>query len=91
MSLIDEARHAHRSGWDFPWLDERTESTPPRDYRERAQALVRQAVRILDMDTGGGEFLAGYAEPLRRLGDRISADGSFTVHDHRFLIEARRT
>jgi hypothetical protein len=62
MSLIGEAWHAHRSGWDFSWLDGRTESTPlPWDYRERAQTLVRKAIRILDVDTGGGEFLASLA------------------------------
>lgn len=33
---------------------------------------------------------AAYARPLRRLEARIAADDGFIVHDHRFLIEARR-
>jgi len=60
--MIDDAWRAHRSGWDFSWLDGRTSSAAtPWDYRERAEALVRQADRLLDVDTGGGEFLAGLA------------------------------
>jgi hypothetical protein len=34
---------------------------------------------------------AAYAGPLRRLERRIAADGAFTAHDHRFVVEARRT
>jgi hypothetical protein len=60
--LIAEAWNARRSGWDFSWLDGRVRSSePPWDYRARAVALTGAARRLLDIDTGGGEFLAGLA------------------------------
>jgi hypothetical protein len=60
--MIDEAWHARRSGWDLSWLDGRIESTPtPWDYAAIARALVGRAHRLLDVDTGGGEFLAELA------------------------------
>lgn len=60
--LVDEAWHAERSGWDFSWLAGRVESTElPWDYRARAVELARKSRALLDIDTGGGEFLAGLA------------------------------
>lgn len=60
--LVDEAWHADRAGWDFSWLADRVESAElPWDYRARAVELVRKAQALLDIDTGGGEFLAGLA------------------------------
>lgn len=62
MSLINEAWHARRSGWDFSWLEGRVQNTPtPWDYAARARELVGRSRRLLDMDTGGGEFLAALA------------------------------
>jgi SAM-dependent methyltransferase len=60
--LIAEAFDAPIRGWDFSWLDGRgEESKPPWDYG----AIVREAAvtssRLLDIDTGGGEFLARLA------------------------------
>lgn len=60
--LIAEAFDAPIRGWDFSWLDGRGEETrPPWNY----SAIVREAAassnRMLDVDTGGGEFLAGLA------------------------------
>jgi hypothetical protein len=37
-----------------------------------------------------GFTVAGYREPLRRLHDKIQADGPFVAHAQRFLIEARK-
>lgn len=59
---ITEAWDARRSGWDFSWLDGRVRSTePPWDYRARAERATREARHLLDIDTGGGEFLAALA------------------------------
>jgi SAM-dependent methyltransferase len=57
--LVAEAEQAHFSGWDFGYLRGRWEQTePPWDY----EAIVRQhmagAHSLLDIGTGGGEFLA---------------------------------
>jgi SAM-dependent methyltransferase len=60
--LIAQALEAPIRGWDFSWLEGRAQETrPPWDY----SAIVREAAasshRMLDVDTGGGEFLARIA------------------------------
>lgn len=58
--LIAEAAAADVSGWDFSWLDGRaTEERPPWGYAHRQAAAVRRAEVAIDLDTGGGEVLAG--------------------------------
>lgn len=60
--LVTEAWNVDRSGWDFGWLDGRVRSSAlPWDYRERAAQLAGSAAGLLDVDTGGGEFLAALA------------------------------
>ena len=56
--LAEEAV-AHIHGWDFSHLSGRyTEETVlPWDYRQEVMSALRPDSRILDMDTGGGEFL----------------------------------
>jgi SAM-dependent methyltransferase len=57
--LIDEAQQAHFAGWDFSWLAGRkVETSLPWNYRELVIAYMQDAKAMLDMDTGGGEFLA---------------------------------
>ena len=56
----DEA--AGFEGWDFSYLSNRSsQQEPPWSYRERAVELVKGAQRLLDIDTGGGEFLFSLA------------------------------
>jgi SAM-dependent methyltransferase len=56
---VREAEEAGFSGWDFSWLDGRWwEDPPPWDYRERVVAALVGVRVLLDMGTGGGEFLA---------------------------------
>ncbi len=56
--LINEALTAHFSGWDFSWLNQRlAEDELPWDYRQIVQNHLPQAKALLDMGTGGGEFL----------------------------------
>jgi SAM-dependent methyltransferase len=57
--LIQAAEAAHFSGWDFSWLDGRLiEDAPPWDYRQIVLRHLSDAASLLDMGTGGGEFLA---------------------------------
>lgn len=57
--LIAEAERAGFQGWDWTWLDgRRIEQPPPWSYRDRVLALAADARSMLDMGTGGGEFLA---------------------------------
>ena len=57
--LIAEAEKAHFSGWDFSYLKDRlVEENPEWDYREIVIDHISRAVSLLDMGTGGGEFLS---------------------------------
>lgn len=54
------------SGWDFSHIAERSQQIElPWSYAGRARELIAGATRLLDIDTGGGEVLAGLA-PLPR-------------------------
>ena len=48
-------------GWDFSWLQERAPVTQklPWSYGALAREAAKGGRRMLDMGTGGGEFLAG--------------------------------
>ena len=56
---LEEERIAHIHGWDFSHLDGRYEEEGdlPWDYRNTVQRYLRPDSRLLDLDTGGGEFL----------------------------------
>ncbi len=63
-SLLQEAQAQHFRGWDFSWLGPRMASTPlPWNYDATVLDRARVATDMLDMGTGGGEWLA--ALPLR--------------------------
>ncbi len=65
--LVSEALSQEFTGWDFSWLKGRWKSGPlPWNYRQSVQDTLRQAGSLLDMGTGGGEFLASLA-PLPAL------------------------
>lgn len=54
-------------GWDFRYLDGRTETQALSwDYRERVNYYRTSGQSILDMDTGGGEFLLTLGHPYER-------------------------
>lgn len=64
--LIEAATAAPLKGWDFSFLRGRVESGAlPWNYRSLAHASVSGAVRVLDVDTGGGEFLGSLRPPVR--------------------------
>jgi SAM-dependent methyltransferase len=57
--LMLEAEHQPTSGWDFSWLGERMTTTPlPWDFGALVAQRARNAEGMLDMGTGGGEWLA---------------------------------
>ena len=64
QSWLHEEEIAHIRGWDFSHIDGRHEEAPlPWSYREIIPKYLRPDMRILDMDTGGGEFLLSLHHP----------------------------
>ncbi|MDO9086068.1 MAG: class I SAM-dependent methyltransferase [Anaerolineaceae bacterium] len=65
--LVEEALKQKFSGWDFSWLDGRYyESETFWNYRQLVLDRMRLVSSILDMGTGGGEFLASLSDlPLQ--------------------------
>lgn len=58
--LAAEAAEAPTEGWDFAWLDGRaTEERPPWGYARQIAARLPCVGAALDIQTGGGEVLAG--------------------------------
>lgn len=56
---------ANIHGWDFSHIDGRytEEEDLPWDYRETVLRYLKPEMRILDIDTGGGEFLLSLNHP----------------------------
>jgi SAM-dependent methyltransferase len=61
--LVAEADSASVDGWDFSWLDGRaTEERPSWGYQRLMGERLASASAALDIQTGGGEVLAGAAK-----------------------------
>jgi len=61
--LVQEALNHDFSGWDFSWLHDRWhEEEPSWNYRRLVQEQLHHIDSLLDMGTGGGEFLASLSE-----------------------------
>lgn len=60
---------AHIHGWDFSHIDGRyaEEGDLPWDYRTEILARLKPHMRLLDLDTGGGEFLMSLGHPPDKL------------------------
>lgn len=57
--LLAEAEAHDFSGWDFSFIRERwREDKPPWRYKQLILIALQKAETLLDMGTGGGEFLA---------------------------------
>ena len=56
---------AHIHGWDFSHIAGRymEQEDLPWDYREKLQHYLKPEMRLLDIDTGGGEFLLSLNHP----------------------------
>jgi hypothetical protein len=62
QQLIEEAQEAAFSGWDFNWLEGRMiQPEPTWDYPGLVKARLNAINSLLDMGTGGGEFLTSLA------------------------------
>jgi SAM-dependent methyltransferase len=62
--LVAEASEVPIAGWDFSWLEGRaTEERPSWGYQRLMSQRLGSARAALDIDTGGGEVLAG-AQPF---------------------------
>ena len=61
----EEENIAHIHGWDFSHIDGRcTEDTNfPWDYRQVIGEYLKPEMQLLDIDTGGGEFLLSLCHP----------------------------
>ncbi len=60
--LVAEADAAPVNGWDFSWLDGRaTEQRPTWGYQRTMSERLGRVSAALDVQTGGGEVLAGAA------------------------------
>lgn len=60
--LVAEAASVSVTGWDFSWLEGRaTEQRPSWGYQRLLGSRLAQAESALDIQTGGGEVLAGVA------------------------------
>ncbi|MFK0296610.1 class I SAM-dependent methyltransferase [Streptomyces sp. NPDC090442] len=58
--LVAEAAEVSVAGWDFSWLDGRaTEQRPSWGYQRLLGERLGRAAAALDIQTGGGEVLAG--------------------------------
>ncbi|WP_030059809.1 class I SAM-dependent methyltransferase [Streptomyces novaecaesareae] len=67
--LIAEAEAVSVDGWDFSWLDGRaTEERPSWGYQRLLSERLGTATAALDVQTGGGEVLAGALRLAGELG-----------------------
>jgi SAM-dependent methyltransferase len=67
QELIDEGAAAPIDGWDFTWFEGRaTEERPDWGYSGLLSERMEHATAALDIETGGGEVLAGihHAPPV---------------------------
>ena len=57
--LVKQALNQPFSGWDFDWAKDRWyESEPDWNYRQLVEDRIEKSSTLLDMGTGGGEFLS---------------------------------
>ncbi len=60
--MLAEGQAVPVAGWDFSWFDGRaSEERPSWRYAERMSRRMAEATAAVDLQTGGGEVLAGVA------------------------------
>lgn len=66
---LEEEKVAHIHGWDFSHIHEKyeEENDLPWDYSKIIRHYLLPEMKLLDIDTGGGEFLLSLKHPLCHL------------------------
>ncbi len=66
---LEEEKIAHIKGWDFSHIHNRyeEESDLPWDYKKIIQKYLKPQDKLLDIDTGGGEFLLSLKHPNQNI------------------------
>lgn len=66
---LQEEEAAHIHGWDFSHIHGKydEERDLPWNYREAVERYLRPDMKLLDLDTGGGEFLLSLGHPCENL------------------------
>lgn len=66
---LHEEQIAHIHGWDFSHIEGRyeEENDLPWDYRQVVDLYRKPSYQLLDLDTGGGEFLLSLGHPHENL------------------------
>lgn len=64
--LKQEEEMAHMKGWDFSYINDRYEEEDelPWDFKSLIQEVLTDVSILLDMETGGGEFLRSLGHPF---------------------------
>ncbi|MEV4562774.1 class I SAM-dependent methyltransferase [Nonomuraea sp. NPDC049419] len=93
--LVQEAGSVSVAGWDFSWLDGRaSEERPSWGYSQLLGERMAKVRSVLDVQTGGGEVLAGvptlppvtvatesWPPNLKLAASRLRPRGAWVVHD----------
>lgn len=63
---LKEQEAAHIRGWDFSHINGRfeEENDLPWDYKQIVLSYLKEEMKLLDIDTGGGEFLLSLHHPF---------------------------
>lgn len=66
---LNEEKIAHIQGWDFSHINDRyeEENDLPWNYEEIVRNYLKPEMKLLDIDTGGGEFLLSLGHPYHNL------------------------
>lgn len=66
---LAEEKIAHIKGWDFSHIEGRYEEEEdlPWDYKKVIQTYLTADTKLLDIDTGGGEFLLSLGQPTEKI------------------------
>jgi hypothetical protein len=82
--LVREGNNVPLEGWDFSWFEGRaTEERPPWGYARLLAGEMAGAAAALDVQTGGGEVLAGIRQPPPVLFATESWPPNVAVAQHR--------
>ncbi|MCY1082744.1 hypothetical protein [Archangium lansingense] len=83
--LVAEAESVSVDGWDFSWLNGRaSEQRPSWGYQRMMGERLARAAAALDIQTGGGEVLAG----VPKLPPLVWMVPGFTVSQYRAELKA---